>query len=240
MFLFSFSSFSVHFLTGIRWRSSVFIHSGIRKSSSKMSIDINAIGAQKVKSVANGEVKELKSFWEDQNAAVIFFRRWGCMFCRLWAKELGEIAPILAKHNIKLVGVGVEEAGSKDFVDGKFFDGDLYYVENISTYQALGFKRFNLVTILTSLLWKQSREAIAKGRSMGLGGDMKGDWVQTGGALLMEKGGKVLHHFAQTGPGEHMSNLDILKTFGLENEYKPEMANKKPEERGECNTEPSP
>lgn len=56
MFLFSFSSFSVHFLSGIRWRSSVFIHSGIRKSSSKMSIDINAIGAQKVKSVANGEV----------------------------------------------------------------------------------------------------------------------------------------------------------------------------------------
>ncbi|XP_063835454.1 prostamide/prostaglandin F synthase-like [Ostrinia nubilalis] len=241
MFLFSFSSFPVHFFSGSRLRSLVFVYSTINRSVSKMSIDINAIGAQKVKSVANGEVKELKSFWEDQNVAVIFFRRWGCMFCRLWAKELGEIAPILSKHNIKLVGIGVEEAGSKEFVDGKFFDGDLYYVENIATYQQLGFKRFNLVTILTSLLWKQSREAIAKGRSMGLGGDLKGDWVQTGGALMMEKGGKVLHHFAQQGPGEHMSNLDILKTFGLENEYNPEtMANKKPEERGECNTEAAP
>ncbi|KAG6444132.1 hypothetical protein O3G_MSEX003205 [Manduca sexta] len=162
------------------------------------------------------------------------------MFCRLWAKELGDIKPVLDKHNIKLVGIGVEEAGSKDFVDGKYFDGDLYYVENISTYQLLGFKRFNLVTILTSLFWKQSREAMVKGRAMGLGGDLKGDWVQTGGAVLVEKGGKLLRHFQQSGPSDHLSNLDILKHFGLENEYNPEtMANKKPEP-AECTTEAKP
>ncbi|XP_030041211.1 prostamide/prostaglandin F synthase isoform X1 [Manduca sexta] len=205
-----------------------------------MSSDITEIGAQKVKSIANGEVVELKSFWENQNVAIIFFRRWGCMFCRLWAKELGDIKPVLDKHNIKLVGIGVEEAGSKDFVDGKYFDGDLYYVENISTYQLLGFKRFNLVTILTSLFWKQSREAMVKGRAMGLGGDLKGDWVQTGGAVLVEKGGKLLRHFQQSGPSDHLSNLDILKHFGLENEYNPEtMANKKPEP-AECTTEAKP
>ncbi|XP_053620639.1 prostamide/prostaglandin F synthase-like isoform X2 [Plodia interpunctella] len=200
-----------------------------------MSTDINEIGSQKVKNVTTGESAELRSFWQDQNVAIIFFRRWGCMLCRLWAKELGEIAPVLKENNIKLVGVGVEEIGSKEFVDGKFFDGDLYYVENQSTYQTLGFKRFNLVTIITSLFWKQSRDAIFKGRGMGLGGDLKGDWVQTGGALLVQKGGNLLRHFVQTGPGDHLSNLDILKDFGLESEYKPEtMANKKPEE---CSTD---
>lgn len=47
------------------------------------------------------------------------------------------------------------------------FLADLFYVEDISTYHLLGFKRFNVVTILSSLFWKQSREALFKGRSMG-------------------------------------------------------------------------
>ncbi|KAL0810355.1 hypothetical protein ABMA28_010504 [Loxostege sticticalis] len=209
----------------------VYWHSGNSKGSSKTSINLNAVGAQKVKNLKNGEVKELGSFWKDQNAAVIFFRRWGCIACRLWATELKEIAPVLAKNNIKLVGVGVEKYNSEEFLERKFFTGDLYYVENLSTYQELGFMRFNRISILISLLWKQTREAIAIGRRMGLGGDIRGDGVQTGGALLVGKGGKVLHHFTQTGPAEHMSNYDILKTFGLEHEYKPEMANKKIEDR---------
>ncbi|KAJ0170564.1 hypothetical protein K1T71_013935 [Dendrolimus kikuchii] len=202
-----------------------------------MSADITEIGVQKVKSVSSGEIVELKSFWEDQNVAIIFFRRWGCMLCRLWAKELAEIVPVLRKNNIKLVGVGVEEIGANEFADGKFFDGDLYYVENISTYRLLGFKRFNVLSIITSLFWKQSRDAIFKGRGMGLGGDLKGDWVQTGGALLVEKGGKVLQHFVQTGPGDHLPNVDILKNFGLENEYVPEQTDNKPAEEKENTTE---
>ncbi|XP_073966027.1 prostamide/prostaglandin F synthase-like isoform X1 [Choristoneura fumiferana] len=205
-----------------------------------MSVDVATIGAQKVKGIPNGESLELKSLWQDQNVLVIFFRRWGCMLCRLWAKELGEIAPVLKKHNIKLVGVGVEDAGSKEFVDGKYFDGELFYVEDLATYQKLGFKRFNTVSIVTSLFWKQSRDAIFKGRGMGLGGDLKGDWVQTGGALLVEKGGNVLKHFVQTGPGDHYSNQDILKTFGLEHEYNADtMANKKTEEK-ECTPDAKP
>ncbi|XP_061725167.1 prostamide/prostaglandin F synthase-like [Cydia pomonella] len=203
----------------------------------KMSLDIAAIGAQKVKGIPSGESVELQSFWQDQNTVIIFFRRWGCVFCRLWAKELAEIAPVLQKHDIKLVGVGVEEVGSKEFIDGNFFDGDLYYVEDLSTYRNLGFKRFNTVSILTSLLWKQSRDAISKGKSMDLGGDLKGDWVQTGGALLVKKGGEVAKHFVQTGPAEHYPNKDILQAFGLEHEYNPDtMANKKPDENA-CPTE---
>ncbi|KAM3968725.1 prostamide/prostaglandin F synthase [Aphomia sociella] len=204
-----------------------------------MSTDINEIGSQKVKSVTTGQSTELRSFWQNQNVAIIFFRRWGCMLCRLWAKELAEIAPVLERNNVKLVGIGVEEAGSKEFVEGKFFDGDLYYVENLSTYQMLGFKRFNVVTIITSLFWKQSREAIFKGRGMGLGGDLKGDWVQTGGALLVEKGGILRRHFVQHGPGDHLPNEEILKHFGLEGEYKPETMANQDRESARCTTEAS-
>ncbi|KAL4703903.1 hypothetical protein ACJJTC_013080 [Scirpophaga incertulas] len=149
--------------------------------------------------------------------------------------ELSEIASVLRRHNIKLIGVGVEEMGSTEFVEKQFFDGDLYYVKDKSTYNTLGFKKFNKVSILASLFWKQSREALSKGQDMGLGGDLKGDWGQTGGAVLVEKGGKLLTYFAQTGPGDHLPNLDILKHFGLENEYLPDkMGNKSAVERGEC------
>ncbi|XP_068624505.1 prostamide/prostaglandin F synthase-like [Battus philenor] len=204
-----------------------------------MSVDINTIGSHKIRSIPGGEEVELKSFWQDQDAAVIFFRRWGCMFCRLWAKELSEIAPVLKKNNIRLVGVGVENAGSKEFLDGKFFDGELYHVEDLSTYQNLGFKRFNVVSIITSLFWKESREAIAKGRGMGLGGDLKGDWVQVGGALLVGKGGKVISHFVQTGPGEHLHNKEILKHFNLEGEYVEETMANKDRENVQCKKEAS-
>ncbi|XP_013178433.1 PREDICTED: prostamide/prostaglandin F synthase-like isoform X1 [Papilio xuthus] len=200
-----------------------------------MSVDINVIGSHKIRSIPGGEQVELKTFWQDQDAVVIFFRRWGCMLCRLWAKELSEIAPVLKKNNIKLVGIGVENAGSKEFLEGKFFDGELYHVDDISTYHTLGFKRFNVVSIITSLFWKQSREAIAKGRGMGLGGDYKGDWVQTGGALLVEKGGNVIRHFVQTGPGDHLNNKDILKHFNLEAEYKEETMANKVRDNIECN-----
>lgn len=46
---------------------------------------------------------------------------------------------------------------------------------------------------------------------IGLGGDTKGDWVQVGGAVLVQRGGNVLRHFVQTGPADHLSNKDILK-----------------------------
>lgn len=35
--------------------------------------------------------------------------------------------------------------------------------------------------------------------------------MQTGGALLVGKGGNLQREFIQTGPGDHLSNLDILK-----------------------------
>uniref|UniRef100_A0A2A4J138 Uncharacterized protein n=1 Tax=Heliothis virescens TaxID=7102 RepID=A0A2A4J138_HELVI len=112
-----------------------------------------------------------------------------------------------------MIGVGVEEAGSKEFISGKFFDGELYHVENISTYQTLGFKRFNVVTILTSLFWKQSRDAIFKGRGMGLESDLIGDGLQNGGALFVRKGGKLCFHFVQVGPADRYPNTDILEVY---------------------------
>ena len=37
--------------------------------------------------------------------------------------EVSAIKPILDSNNVKLIGVGLEELGVQDFIDGKFFDG---------------------------------------------------------------------------------------------------------------------
>lgn len=183
-------------------------------------MDVSRISSNKMKNITTSEVTELKSFWEKQTSVIIFFRRWGCMFCRMWAVEVSEIQPILKKHNVSLIGVGVEEFGFQEFKDGQFFNGDLYIDTERATYNALGFKRFNLLSVLASLTWKESRLAIGKGRKMGKGvqGNLKGDGLQNGGALIVEKGGKVLRHFVQVGPAENLSNVEILKVLGLESE----------------------
>ena len=44
----------------------------------------------------------VESFWQNSPCVIIFFRRFGCQFCRLEAKELSNtVKPVLDKHNIK-------------------------------------------------------------------------------------------------------------------------------------------
>jgi len=60
----------------------------------------------------------------------------------LAAREVSAIKPIFDSNNINLVGVGLEELGVQEFIDGKYFEGDLYIDSDKKAYNALGFKRF--------------------------------------------------------------------------------------------------
>ena len=52
----------------------------------------------------------------------------------------------------------------------------------------------------------------SQAKALGLGGDLKGDGYQNGGALVVEKGGeKTLLQYVQKSAPEHASNEDILK-----------------------------
>lgn len=80
------------------------------------------------------------------------------------------------------------------------------------------FKRFNFITILASLLWSDSRAVISKSRKLQVPGNLSGDGLQTGGALIVGKGGNLLYEFKQTGPADHLSNSKILEVLGLQDE----------------------
>ncbi|KAG8233014.1 hypothetical protein J437_LFUL013683 [Ladona fulva] len=135
---------------------------------------------------------------------------------RLWAKDVSAIAPQLKENHVRFVGVGVEELGIEDFVKGNFFSGELFIDTDKKTYSDLGFKRFNIFTVMKDLLSSISRSAISRGKQMNLGGDMKGDGYQNGGALIVSAGGKeVLFSFKQEGLAEHVPNRTILEALGI-------------------------
>ena len=51
---------------------------------------------------------------------------------------------------------------------------------------------------------------------MGIGGDMKGDGFQNGGALIIDKKGKQLYEYRQEDASEQISAEEILKALNID------------------------
>ena len=45
---------------------------------------------------------------------------------------------------------------------------------------------------------------------LNVGGNLLGNGFQNGGVLVVEKGGKTLHHYVQDGPADHEDNTTII------------------------------
>lgn len=138
--------------------------------------------------------------------------------CRAWALDLSSIKPQLDAQGIGLVGVGVEELGVQAFVDGKYFDGDLYIDQNLATYKSLGFKRAGAMSAMKQLMFsKETSRYVAHANALGVKDyNYKGDGLQQGGTYVVEKGGKVLFEHIQDGFGNHPKLEDILKSLNIE------------------------
>jgi len=159
----------------------------------------------------------MESLWADRTVVIIFFRRFGWLFCRQAAVEISSLQPLLQAHDISLVGIGLEELGVQEFMKEEYFTGDLYLETSRESYKALGFKSFNICSIICSLFNKTARAAVAKGRSTKMKANFKGYPYLNGGVLVVEKGGqKVLLSYKQDNPADHVENSEILKALGLQ------------------------
>lgn len=113
------------------------------------------------------------------------------------------------------MGIGLEELGLEEFQRGQFFSGDLFLDAKKDTYRLLGFKRIGVLGFFPAIFSKKARDAYSKGKQDQVGGDLKGDGMQTGGTVVVEKGGKVLLSFKQEGFADHVDPADVLKALGI-------------------------
>ncbi|XP_010880285.1 prostamide/prostaglandin F synthase [Esox lucius] len=178
-------------------------------------IELKKIGINVLKS-ASGESVELQSLWRDQPVVLFFLRRFGCQVCRWTAAEISKLEPALKANGISLVGIGPEETGMKEFSEGGFFKGDLYIDEKKQCYKDLGFKRYTALSLVPAALGKKVRDAAAKAKAQGIQGNFSGDLLQSGGMLIVTKGGgQVLLHFVQDSPGDDLPLDDITKALSI-------------------------
>nr|XP_006124744.1 prostamide/prostaglandin F synthase [Pelodiscus sinensis] len=179
-------------------------------------VDLARVGANPLKHAVSGQVVELQALWRDQPCVVFFLRRFGCQVCRWIAKETSKLKELLDGHNVRLVGVGPESVGLQEFIDGNYFKGELYLDESKKCYNDLGFKRYNVLSIVPAALGKPVREVVTKANADGIQGNFSGDLLQSGGMIVVSRGGeKLLLHLAQDSPGDYVPLETILKSLGI-------------------------
>lgn len=66
------------------------------------------------------------------------------------------------------------------------------------------------------LLSSKWREALSKAKTMNVGGDLKGDGFQNGGALVIDKNGKLLLEYRQDDAADHVCAKDVLKSLNIQ------------------------
>ena len=116
-----------------------------------------------------------------------------------------------------MVGIGLEYLGLEEFLEGKYFDGDLFLDLKKASYDLLGFRRLGMMDLL-SMFSRKWLETGARAFSSNLGGNItQGDGYQTGGCLVVGPGGApVLFSFVQNDPADHPDNQTILEALGIQ------------------------
>jgi len=117
---------------------------------------------------------------------------------------------------VRLIGVGLETLGVEEFLDGKFFAGELFVDESKESFQRMGFKQLSYLEVLPSVFSNKAAVAFLKAIGMNVGGNIYGDGFQNGGCLVVGAGGSpTLYTFKQLDPTDHPENEQILKALGI-------------------------
>ena len=93
---------------------------------------------------------------------------------------------------------------------------DVFVDKGKKTYQDLGYKRYNFLSIWVALFTKITRSAISAAKAQSIQGNLSGDGLQNGGTLIVAKGGEqVLLDHHENDIGDHVANEAILNALSL-------------------------
>jgi hypothetical protein len=93
------------------------------------------VGDLEVVSYTDGRRVPMRDFWTSSPCMLVFLRRFGCPLCRSEALEASALRPLLAKHGVRLVGIGMD-ATIGDFA--RYFTGELYRDPDQAAYKVRG------------------------------------------------------------------------------------------------------
>eukprot|EP01121_Diplochlamys_sp_Union-15-3_P021974 TRINITY_DN920_c0_g1_i1.p1 TRINITY_DN920_c0_g1~~TRINITY_DN920_c0_g1_i1.p1 ORF type:complete len:183 (+),score=34.29 TRINITY_DN920_c0_g1_i1:162-710(+) len=128
------------------------------------------------------------------------------------AKHLSDLKPQFDKLGVKLVAIGVESFGMAQFIEGKYWLGDLYIDQNKQCYKCLNFPRKTILSgfgLLDKRVWAATKQAEKEGFPM----NYKGDGLQLGGTIILGPGKtpKLVYYHKQEHFGDHPDPHSLLK-----------------------------
>eukprot|EP00696_Hemimastix_kukwesjijk_P003156 gnl/Hemi2/13869_TR4716_c0_g1_i1.p2 gnl/Hemi2/13869_TR4716_c0_g1~~gnl/Hemi2/13869_TR4716_c0_g1_i1.p2 ORF type:complete len:126 (+),score=36.32 gnl/Hemi2/13869_TR4716_c0_g1_i1:325-702(+) len=114
---------------------------------------------------------------------------------------------------VRLVGVGLERLGVEEFVEGKFFNGELYLDEGAKSYKVLNLPR-KTIWSLYGMLDPRLYIAGSRARNAGVSGNFKGNGLQLGATFIVDAGGqRVLFDHRQANYADHPTNEAIMEAL---------------------------
>ena len=170
----------------------------------------------------DGSETNFDTLWKDQKCVFIFFRRWNCLYSQLAAREVSAIQPILFKYDVKLIGIGFEHNGAKEFIKHQYFDGQIFIDETKDSYEALNLKKIGYIQFISSFFSPDAQEVQEYAGSLRLRGNIFGGvndrkFQQNGGCLVVHKGGgeePLLHHICRAA-SDRVQRKDILNALNI-------------------------
>lgn len=168
---------------------------------------LSSIGSLQVQDVISGDYVDFESLWQDGPVIVGFFRRFGCRLCRWGALQLSRLKPLADAAGVRLVAVGYEAYGLQAFVDGRFFDGDIYVDLTRASYRKLGLPNLGFFRGMAALLTdRRVARSLKIAKDVPLGDFRDDDGMQLGATFVVGQGGEIVLEHRQ----QHFGDFPVL------------------------------
>lgn len=178
--------------------------------------DLDRLGSHALIRVPGFEEIHLRDLYRDQTVVIQFIRRFNCLVCRQNAIEFSQIVPLLQSQGVRPILICFGKAGLDEFLQGNFFNGEVFVDAKKEQLTAHGFKNYNLLQLWWTTGWdgvKECRKKTTVGRPV-TKADHEG--FQCGGTLIVERGGEgIIMSQKQERLGDYVNNTRILRSLDI-------------------------